>query len=159
MEDRMKVTARLLIGACAALLMVTGVAQAQVTLNSARVGAEDVAALEKFYMSAFGLQEVNRLPIGPNIEVMLNFGSDVAAAKANPAAQIVIMHRDSDALKDSVPHIIFNVTDINATVAKIKAAGGKMEREPFAFGNGGMMIGIAVDPAGNQIELIQQAKK
>ena len=54
----MKVTARFLIGACAALLM-TGAAQAQVTLNSARVGAEDVAALEKFYMSAFGLREVN----------------------------------------------------------------------------------------------------
>ena len=154
----MKVPARFLIGACAALLM-TGVAQAQVTLNSARVGAEDVAALEKFYMSAFGLQEVNKLQLGSNIEVMLNFGATVEAAKANPAAQIVIMHRDSNALKDSVPHIIFNVTDIAKTAAAVKAAGGTMNSEPRAFGNTGIMIGIAVDPAGNQIELIQQAKK
>ena len=34
-----------------------------------------------------------------------------------------------------------------------------MNSEPRAFGNTGIMIGIAVDPAGNQIELIQQAKK
>jgi len=154
----MKGTAGFLIGACAALLM-TGVAQAQVTLNSARVGAEDVLALEKFYMSAFGLQEVNKLPIGPNVEVMLNFGATADAAKANPAAQVVIMHRDSNALKDSVPHIIFNVTDMAATVAKIKSAGGTMNGEPRPFGNTGIVIGIAVDPAGNQIELIQQAKK
>ncbi len=48
-------------------------------------------ALEKFYETAFGMQEVQR--IGRN-EVMLNFGDSVATAKANPAAQIVIMHRD-----------------------------------------------------------------
>ena len=89
---------------------------------------------------------------------MLNFGATVDAAKANTAAQIVIMHRDSNALKDSIPHLIFNVTDIAATVAKIKAAGGTMNGDPRAFGNTGIMIGIAVDPAGNQIELIQQAK-
>jgi predicted enzyme related to lactoylglutathione lyase len=154
----MKVMARFLMGACV-VLITTGVARAQVTLNSARVGAEDVLALEKFYMSAFGLQEVNKIAVGAQPEVMLNFGATADAAKANPAAQIVIMHRDSNGLNDSVPHIIFNVTDMTKTVAAIKAAGGKMNREPFAYGNGGMMIGIAVDPAGNQIELIQQAKK
>jgi predicted enzyme related to lactoylglutathione lyase len=154
----MKAMTGFLIGACVALLT-PGVAQAQVTLNSARVGAEDVLALEKFYMTAFGMQEVQRIPMGAQPEVMLNFGATVEAAKANTAAQVVIMHRDSNALNDSVPHIIFNVTDITKTVAAIKAAGGKMNREPFAYGNGGMMIGIAVDPAGNQIELIQQAKK
>jgi predicted enzyme related to lactoylglutathione lyase len=154
----MKAMTGFLIGACVALLT-PGVAQAQVTLNSARVGAEDVLALEKFYMTAFGMQEVQRIPMGAQPEVMLNFGATVEAAKANTAAQVVIMHRDSNALNDSVPHIIFNVTDITKTVAAIKAAGGKMNREPFAYGNGGMMIGIAVDPAGNQLELIQQAKK
>ena len=154
----MKAIARVVIGACAALLL-SGVAQAAVTLNSARVGAEDVAALEKFYISAFGLQEVNKLQLGQQIEVMLNFGATVEAAKANTAAQIVIMHRDSNALADAVPHLIFNVTDMAATVSAIKAAGGKMQREPSGFGNTGIMIGIAVDPAGNLIELIQQPKR
>ncbi len=55
------------------------------------------------------------------------------AAKANKAEPIVIMHRDSDDLKDPVPHIIFNVKDMVATVAAIKAAGGSMASEPSKF--------------------------
>jgi predicted enzyme related to lactoylglutathione lyase len=129
--------------------------QAGVTLNAARVGASDVAAVEKFYATAFGMQEVQR--IGNN-EVMLNFGDTVAAAKANPAAQLVIMHRDSDAQQDPIAHVIFNVTDMEATAAAIVAAGGKMERKPFVFGNTGITIGLAIDPAGNHIEMLQQPK-
>lgn len=136
----------------AALLGVLS-ARAGVTLNSARVGAVDVAALEKFYETAFGMQEVQK--IGTN-EVMLNFGDSVAAAKANPAAQLVIMHRDSDDLKDGIAHLIFNVTDMKATVAAITAAGGKMERAPFVFGNTGITIGLGTDPAGNHFEMLQQ---
>ena len=40
-----------------ALLLVGVSAQAGVTINSTRVGAVDVAALEKFYEAAFGMQE------------------------------------------------------------------------------------------------------
>jgi predicted enzyme related to lactoylglutathione lyase len=142
----------LALGVCAALLGVTS-AQAGVTINSARVGAADVAALEKFYETAFGMQEVQK--IGTN-EVMLNFGDSVAAAKANPAAQLVIMHRDSDEQKDTMAHVIFNVTDMKATVAAITAAGGKMDRAPFVFGTSGITIGLGVDPAGNHFEMLQQ---
>ncbi|HTB69227.1 MAG TPA: VOC family protein [Steroidobacteraceae bacterium] len=142
------------LGLCAALLVALS-AQAGVTLNAARVGAADLPALEKFYETAFGMQEVQK--IGNN-EVMLNFGDSVAAAKANPAAQIVIMHRESDDQKDSMAHLIFNVTDMKATAAAIVAAGGKMEREPFVFGNTGITIGLALDPAGNHIEMLQQPK-
>jgi predicted enzyme related to lactoylglutathione lyase len=144
----------LALGVCAALLGM-GSAQAGVTLNSARVGAVDVAALEKFYEAAFGMQEVQKIG---TTEVMLNFGDTVAAAKANPGSQIVIMHRDSDETKDTIAHVIFNVTDMNATVAAITAAGGKMERAPFVFGNSGITIGLGVDPAGNHFEMLQQPK-
>ena len=109
---------RFLIGPGAALLLV-GAAHAEVTLNAARVGAEDVAALAQFYESAFGLKEVNRLEFPGMIEIMLNFGDTMAAAKANPGAEIVIMHRDSNALEDPVPHLIFNVSDVAATAASI----------------------------------------
>ena len=143
------------LGLSAALLVAMS-AQAGVTLNSARVGAADVAALEKFYEAAFGMQEVQRINNG--MEVMLNFGDSVASAKANPGAQIVILHRESDDQKDAIAHIIFNVTDIQATAAAITAAGGKMQRAPFVFGNTGITIGLAVDPAGNHIEMLQQPK-
>ena len=138
------------------MLMLVSVAHAQVTLNSVRIGAMDTVALAKFYQTAFGMQEVRRLAAGAQPEIFLNFGGDADSAKANTALPLVIMHRDSDALKDPVPHIIFNVTDMTATVAKIRAAGGSMDGEPRPFGNTGTVIGIAVDPVGNRVELIQR---
>jgi len=68
----------------------------------------------------------------------------------------VIMHRDSDDLKDPIAHVIFNVKDMTATVAAIKAAGGSMAGDARPFRNTGIVIGIAIDPAGNRIELIQR---
>lgn len=150
--------ARKMLTSAGALLLLTGTAQAEVTLNAARVGAEDVAALAEFYESAFGLKEVQRLQFPGTLEIMLNFGNTAEAAKANPGAEVVIMHRASNDIDDPVPHLIFNVTDMAATAAAVKAAGGSMDGEPRPFGNAGMMIGFAVDPAGNRIELIQPPK-
>ncbi len=141
-----------------AAMLLAGIAQADVTLNAARVGGSDVAALAKFYEAAFGLQEVNRLSFPGNLEIMLNFGDSVATAKADTAAQIVIMHRAAK-LTDPVPHLILNVSDLAATSAAVEAAGGKMDGKPRTFGNTGIMIGFAIDPAGNRIELIQQPKR
>ena len=67
------------------------------TLNSVRVAAADTVALAKFYQSAFGMQEVNRIDIPGGPEIFVNFGATVDAAKANKGLPIVIMHRDSDA--------------------------------------------------------------
>ena len=139
-----------------AALLLAGAAHAQVTLNSVRIGAKDSVAVAKFYETAFGMQEINRIdaPAGP--EVFVNFGKTVDAAKANKSEPIVIMHRASDEVKDPIPHVILNVKDMAATVSAIKAAGGSMARDPRPFRNTGMVIGIAMDPAGNQIELIQR---
>jgi predicted enzyme related to lactoylglutathione lyase len=116
----------------------------------------NTVTLAKFYQAAFGMQEVNRLetPTGP--ELFLNFGATMDAAKANKNLRIVIMHRDSDTVADPIAHVIFNVTDMAATVAAIKAAGGSMAGDPRPFGNSGVIIGIAIDPAGNRLELIQR---
>jgi predicted enzyme related to lactoylglutathione lyase len=146
------------MSACLALL-VSSAARAEVTLNSLRIGAADTVALAKFYQSAFGMHEVNRIDVPGGPEVFVNFGATVDAAKANRTPPVVIMHRDSDATKDPIAHVIFNVTDMTATVAAIKAAGGSMDGEPRPFRNTGVVIGIAVDPAGNRIELIQRPTK
>jgi predicted enzyme related to lactoylglutathione lyase len=145
---------RVLAGACAALA-VAGAAAADVSLNSVRVAGVDTVALAKFYQAAFGMQEVNRisLPAGP--EIFVNFGATAETAKANKGLPIVLYHRDSDAMKDPIPHVILNVTDMAATVAAVKAAGGTVDGDPRPFGNTGIVIGFAVDPAGNRIELIQ----
>ena len=128
---------RTLVAAC--LTWTAGsVLHADVTLNSVRIAAVDTVALAKFYQSAFGMQEVNRIEVPGGPEIFVNFGATTPEAKANKA------------------HVILNVTDMNATVAAIKTAGGSMDGEPRPFRNTGVVIGIAVDPAGNRIELIQR---
>ena len=146
------------MSACVAML-VSGAAYADVTMNSVRIAAADTEALAKFYKAAFAMQEVNRIAVAGGPEIFVNFGATVDAAKANRGLPIVIMHRDSDATKDPIAHVILNVTDMTATVAAIKAAGGTMTGEPRPFGNTGIVIGIAIDPAGNRIELIQRPTK
>lgn len=150
-------TAAIAALACLALPALSGV-----SLNGVRVGAKDVAAVAKFYQSAFGMQEVQRIQNPQMLEVMLNFGATPDAAKATRAAKdgsdIVLMSRPTDDVHDELPHIVLNVTDMAATVKALKAAGGTLEREPFEFGKTGIVIGMAIDPAGNHIELIQQPK-
>ena len=145
--------------ACVAVLalLLGSAARADVTLNSIRVAAKDTEALARFYKAAFGMEEVNRLQGGGGPEIFLNFGTTVEAAKASKGLPVVLMHRDTDDLNDPIPHVIFNVTDMNATVAKVKAAGGSMEGDPRPYGNTGIVIGIAIDPVGNRIEMIQRA--
>jgi predicted enzyme related to lactoylglutathione lyase len=139
-----------------ATLLLASAAHAQVTLNSVRIGAKDTVALAKFYQAAFGMQEVNRINAAGGPEVFVNFGATTESAKANKSEPIVIMHRDADDIKDPIAHVILNVKDMAATVASIKTAGGSMTGDPRPFGNTGVIIGIAIDPAGNRIELIQR---
>ena len=139
-----------------ATLLLASAAHAQVTLNSVRIAAKDTVALAKFYQAAFGMQEVNRISAAGGPEVFVNFGATIESAKANKSEPIVIMHRDSDDVKDPIAHVILNVKDMAATVASIKTAGGSMTGDPRPFGNTGVVIGIAIDPAGNRVELIQR---
>jgi predicted enzyme related to lactoylglutathione lyase len=145
--------------AVSAMLLLAGAALAQVTLNSVRIAAKDSVALAKFYQTAFGMEEVNRINVPGGPEVFVNFGATVDAAKANKSEPIVIMHRDSDDVKDPIAHVILNVKDMEATVAAIKAAGGSMAGDPRPFGNTGIVIGIAIDPAGNRVELLSTGRR
>jgi predicted enzyme related to lactoylglutathione lyase len=102
------------------------------------------------------MQEVNRIQNPGGTEVFVNFGETVEAAKANKNPLMVLFHRDSDDVKDPIPHVIFIVKDMAKTVAAVKAAGGTMTSEPRPFQNSGIILGFAVDPAGNRVELIQR---
>lgn len=144
------------LAACT-LVLLTSTASADISINSTRIGAANELATAEFYKKAFGMHEVQRIQMqGGHVELMLNFGANEAEAKANKGSQIVVMHRDADGLDDPIAHVIFNVTDVKATAAAIVAAGGKMEREPFEFGNSGIWIGLGLDPSGNRFEMLQQ---
>jgi predicted enzyme related to lactoylglutathione lyase len=145
-----------IVAVALATVALAGVARAEVSFNSVRIGAANVVPVADFYRAAFGMQEVNRIQTASGPEIFLNFGATVDAAKASRTPPVVIMHRDSDAAKDPIAHVILNVTDMTATVAAIKAAGGSMDGEPRPFRDTGIVIGIAIDPAGNRIELIKR---
>jgi len=135
------------------------VANADVSLNSVRVVAKDAEALGKFYSTAFGMQETNRLQTQGGPELFLNFGATVEAARANASPAVVIMQTPQGPAGDPVMHVIFTVTDAAATAAAAKAAGGKVTREAAQFGNSGIFIAFVTDPEGNAIELIQPARR
>ena len=141
-----------------AVFMLAATSQAGAAHFAARVGGPDVPALARFYESAFGMKEVSRLQVPGVLEIFINFGATAAAAKANSDAQLVIMRR-AEPLKDPVPHLIFYVSDANATVEAIKAAGGTMRGELRRIAQTGDVIGVAIDPAGNLIELIQRPNR
>jgi predicted enzyme related to lactoylglutathione lyase len=139
----------------AGAVLALAAAQAGVTLNAVRVGAKDVAATAKFYQAAFGMFEVQRISQPNMLEIMLNFGATAESARANAGSQVVIMQRAADDGSDSMAHVIFTVTDAVAAVKAAKAAGAKVEREPFQYGSTGIWIGLLIDPAGNHVELLQ----
>jgi predicted enzyme related to lactoylglutathione lyase len=139
-----------------AALLLASAARAQASLDSVRIEAKDTVALAKFYQAVFGMQEVNRIENPGGTEVFVNFGATVEAAKANNNPQMILFHRDSDDVKDPTMHVIFKVKDMTSTVAALKAAGGTMTGDPRPFRNTGIVLGFAIDPAGNRIELVQR---
>ena len=145
-----------IVMAISAALVIVGAVHAQASLDSVRVEAKDTIALAKFYQTVFGMQEVGRVVNPGGIEVFVNFGDTVEAAKANKNPRMILFRRDSDDVKDPTTHVIFSVKDMAATVAAIRAAGGTMAREPRPSGKAGAILGFAIDPAGNRIELIQR---
>ena len=133
-------------------------ARAQVTVMAVRLGANDVAALAKFYDAAFGLKEIDRVG-NPATEIIMRFGATVAEAKAGDSPEFLVQKREGVA-NDPMHHAILRVSDIAATVAAAKAAGAKVDRDVATVSIGGAPIKIAmlVDPQGNALEIMELPK-
>ena len=63
---------------------------------------------------------------------------------------------DSYELGTAYGHIALGVPDVAESVAKIKAAGGNVTREPGPVKGGTTVIAFVTDPDGYKIELIQR---
>ena len=131
-------------------------AHADVTVMAVRLGANDVVALAKFYDTAFGLKEIDRVG-EPATEIIMRYGATAAAAKAGSSPEFLVQRREPGVGKDTMAHAIFHVSDLAATVAAAKAAGASMEGEVVSVPIGGMPVKIAtlVDPDGNVLELME----
>jgi predicted enzyme related to lactoylglutathione lyase len=131
-------------------------AHAEVTVMAVRLGANDVVALAKFYETAFGLKEIDRVG-NPATEIIMRYGATVAEAKAGASPEFLVQKRDAAAVKDPIHHAILRVSDIKASVAAAKAAGATVERDVMTAPIGGTPIRIAmlIDPDGNALELME----
>jgi predicted enzyme related to lactoylglutathione lyase len=134
-------------------------AQADVAVLAVRLGSKDVVALAKFYDAAFGLKAIDQVGTPPT-EIIMRYGATVAAAKAGASPEFLIQNRDPGTASDAMPHAIFHVSDLAATVAAAKAAGAKMNGDVVEVPIGGMPVKIAtlVDPDGNVLEIMELAK-
>ena len=131
-------------------------AQADVTVMAVRLGANDVVALAKFYDTAFGLKEIDRVG-DPATEIIMRYGATVAAAKSGSSPEFLVEKREAGMSKDMMAHAIFHVSDIAASVAAAKAAGATIKTDVASVPIGGVPIKIATlaDPDGNVLELME----
>ena len=125
-------------------------------LRSVRVSAPDVVTTAAFYETVFGLKEVRKEDRdGKPFEKILNYAKDAAGNPAGPP-NVVIILRAPGAPAPSVSNLVFGVKDVDKIVAKAQAAGGEQSRKTSTSAASGAKIGFVKDPAGNEIELIQE---
>ncbi len=128
---------------------------ADVKVLAVRLGATDVVALAKFYEAAFGLKEIDRVG-QPTTEIIMRYGASVAAAKAGSSPEFLLARRES-AASDPMPHAIFHVSDLTATVAAAKKAGATLKGDITSVKIGNMPVKLVMmaDPDGNVLELME----
>jgi len=134
-------------------------AGAETTVMAVRIGADDVVELAKFYDTAFGLKEIDRVG-NPPTEIIMRYGATVAEAKAGSSPEFLLQKREPGAAAGAMMHAIFRVSDIAAAVSAALDAGAQMDGDVATVPIGGAPIKIAMlrDPDGNAIELMELPK-
>jgi len=134
--------------------------QADSSVLAVRLGAKDAGTLAKFYEAAFGLKQIDKVGDNPPTEIIMRYGTTVAAAKAGSSPEFLVAKRESGETPGSMAHAIFHVSDLNATVAAAKTAGATMKDEVATATIGGTPIKIArmTDPDGNVLEIMELPK-
>jgi len=120
-----------------------------------------VGDLEKslaFYQQVLGMQLLSRkdYPDGKFTLAFVGFGK-------NPEqAEIELTHNwgvSAYEIGTAYGHIALGVSDIYGVCEKIRAAGGKITREPGPMKHGTTLIAFVQDPDGYKIELIDESSR
>jgi lactoylglutathione lyase len=116
----------------------------------------DLAASKRFYCEVLGMKMLREKEY-PDGKFTLCF---VGYADEDSSAVIELTYnwdRSSYTLGDAFGHVAIGTPDIRATCEKIRAAGGKITREPGPMKHGTTLIAFVEDPNGYKIELIQRS--
>ncbi|WP_151082366.1 VOC family protein [Nocardioides cynanchi] len=112
------------------------------TFDYIELAAPDLAAAQRFYDDAFGWSFND---YGPDYSGIQRPGGDDEMGGLNPA-------RPAGA---GLPLVILYSDDLDATLAGVRAAGGRVTEEPFEF-PGGRRFHFT-DPAGNELAVWTRA--
>jgi lactoylglutathione lyase len=111
-----------------------------------------------FYRDVLGMQEISRkdYPSGKFTLAFLGYGR-------NPEhAEIELTHNwgvEKYELGTAYGHIALGVDEIYEVCDRIRAAGGKITREPGPMKHGTTVIAFVEDPDGYKVELIEEGSR
>ena len=118
-----------------------------------RVG--DLARSIDFYTNALGMKLLRQrdYPDGKFTLAFLGYGPE----DTHPAIELTYNYGvASYELGTAYGHVAIGVLDIHAACDKIRAAGGRITREPGPMKHGTTVIAFVEDPDGYKVELIEQ---
>jgi lactoylglutathione lyase len=120
-------------------------------LGAVGIGVSDLAKSVDFYSRVIGMTQTQTFKVEYMDEVVLAFEGRTA---------VVLMHYTDGSVrnyKDNPVKLVFYVVDPREISDRIKAEGLEIVREPAPMANmGGALLGLAKDPDGYIIELIQR---
>ena len=119
-------------------------------LGATGIGVSDLKRSEAFYAAALGLKSVQTFSLPHMDEIVMAHDGRTA---------VVLMHWTDGSARSyaDVPvKLVFYVTDPVTVMDRIVAAGGRLVLPPTAIPQlGGAVVGLARDPDGYVIELLQ----
>jgi lactoylglutathione lyase len=122
-------------------------------IGAVGIGVSDLARSAAFYKEALGMTETMTFKLDYMDEIVLNHEGRNA---------VVLMHyTDGSArnYKDNPVKLVFYVSDPKAVATRIRALGCEVTREPAPIETlNGATVGLAKDPDGYVVELLQSPK-
>ena len=131
-------------------------------LSATGIGVRDLEVSKKFYAEVLGLTVLRTYELGYLNEIVLGFpeGPEWPKGPKGKGAVVVLMNwpDDKDRQYDgNNVKLVFDVADPAAVIAKIRALGGKIDREATTSeALPGAIIGLGRDPDNYVIEVIKR---
>lgn len=121
------------------------------TLGVVGIGVKDLRVSAAFYAAVLDMQELRRYELGYIDEIVMGY-------PGSSGAGVVLMHWPGDTARrydGNDVKLVFYVDDPKAVIERIRARGGKIDREalPIEVLNG-RVVGLGRDPDNYVIEVI-----
>ncbi len=119
-------------------------------IGATGIGVSDLERSADFYSKVLGMKRMQTFKLDYMDEIVLGHEGRNA---------VVLMHYTDGSVrnyKDNPVKLVFYVTDPKAVAERIKAEGCEIIREPAPIATlGGAVVGLAKDPDGYVVELLQ----